>query len=94
MRRRDVIKAIAGSAATTLPITGYAQQSVRRPLIGILSPQPAAAAAPNFEALRRGLREYGYEEGRNIWLELRYAEGITARAADTAGRHADERQLK
>jgi putative ABC transport system substrate-binding protein len=35
----------------------------------------AAVNDPTFESFRAGLREYGYEEGRNIRLEIMTAEG-------------------
>jgi hypothetical protein len=39
-------------------------------VIGVLSPISAALAARNMEALRQGLRELGYVEGRNIAFEF------------------------
>jgi putative tryptophan/tyrosine transport system substrate-binding protein len=62
-----------------LPLAARAQQPQGRPLIGVLSPISAALAARNMEALRQGLRELGYVEGRNIGFEFRYAEGDLAR---------------
>ena len=78
MRRREFIQLLGGAAAA-VPLAARAQPSPGRPLIGILSPQSAAAAARNFEALRAGLRELGYVDGSNIWLEFRYADGVLAR---------------
>jgi putative ABC transport system substrate-binding protein len=52
-----------------------AQQSKRVPLVGYLSASSAPEALPRTEAFRRGLRELGYVEGKNIVLEFRYAEG-------------------
>jgi putative ABC transport system substrate-binding protein len=60
------------------PLRLRAQQPQGR-LIGVLSPISAALAARNMEALRQGLRELGYVEGRNIAFEFRYAEGELAR---------------
>ena len=73
-----------GSAVAGLPISTHAQQASGRPLVCILSPQTAHAAAPNFVELRTGLRELGYIEGRNIWLEVRYADGMPARLPSIA----------
>ena len=44
------------------------------PVVGVLVTH-AAANDPAFEPLREGLREYGYEDGRNIRLEIVTAEG-------------------
>jgi putative ABC transport system substrate-binding protein len=55
-----------------------AQQSTTIPRIGYLSrrgtPTPTTPD-PNAEAFRKGLRDLGYIEGKNIFLEFRYAEG-------------------
>jgi putative ABC transport system substrate-binding protein len=73
------------SAAAAWPLAGRAQQAPpRSPLIAILSPITPAAAARNIAALRFGLRELGYVEGRNITLELRFAEGVPGRLAQLA----------
>jgi ABC-type uncharacterized transport system substrate-binding protein len=80
VKRREVILAFAGAAALiACPLPLRAQQPQGRPLIGVLSPISAALAARNMEALRQGLREFGYVEGRNIAFEFRYAEGELAR---------------
>ena len=47
--------------------------------VGWLSPAPSATGASEFEALRKGLGELGYAEGRNIRLEARWADGEAAR---------------
>jgi putative ABC transport system substrate-binding protein len=50
-----------------------------RPLIGLLSPTSAATAARLYGPFRAVLHELGYVEGRNIWIESRYADGVPAR---------------
>ncbi len=54
-----------------------AQQTTKAmPRIGfILSSGTPADPSPQLEAFRLGLRELGYVEGKNVLLELRYAEG-------------------
>jgi putative tryptophan/tyrosine transport system substrate-binding protein len=68
MRRRDFIAAIGSAAAWP-----RAAQAQRRPLpvIGILS---GSTASPFLDALRNGLGEQGYVEGRNVEILYRYAE--------------------
>ena len=78
MKRREFM-ALFGGAAAAMPLGAQAQPSPGRPLIGILVPASTAAWARNLEALQAGLRKLGYVEGRNIWLEIRYADGEVAR---------------
>ena len=51
----------------------HAQQPTKVPRIGWLG--AARTSAPRMEAFRQGLRELGYAEGKNIFVEYRYAEG-------------------
>ena len=44
-----------------------------------LSPPSATTGAPELDALREGLRELNYVEGRNLALEARWADGDWAR---------------
>jgi putative tryptophan/tyrosine transport system substrate-binding protein len=65
--------------------TVEAQQSGKVPRIGYLSRRGAPTPAtpdPNGNAFRRGLRDLGYVEGKNILIEFRYAEGKTDRLPD------------
>jgi putative tryptophan/tyrosine transport system substrate-binding protein len=56
-----------------------AQQAKKVPRIGYLSSVDQARASTRFEAIRLGLREFGYIEGQNITIEYRYAEGTQDR---------------
>jgi putative tryptophan/tyrosine transport system substrate-binding protein len=52
-----------------------AQQPGKAPRIGFLSGASYSALAARDEAFRQGLRELGYVDGKNIFIEWRYAEG-------------------
>ena len=54
-----------------------AQQPTNIPRIGYVA--TTAPNTPNNLAFRRGLRDYGYTEGKNILVEDRYAEGKAER---------------
>ena len=52
-----------------------AQQPGRTPRIGFLHAGSMSVRLPHIEAFRQGLREHGYIEGKNIAIEVRFAEG-------------------
>jgi putative ABC transport system substrate-binding protein len=70
-RRRQFI--VAAGALLVSPIARAQADKVHR--IGFLSSESASAWSDRVEALRAGLRELGYAEGRNIAIEFRWAEG-------------------
>src|SRR6266700_4120282 len=82
MKRREFIGLVGG--AVGWPIGARAQQAGKIYRIGILEPTPAARNAANLDALRKGLRELGYVEGRNLVIEYRSADGRAERFPDLA----------
>jgi putative ABC transport system substrate-binding protein len=67
-----------------IALTATAQQPARISRLGILIPGSAAFYLAWVEALRQRLRELGYVEGKNIVIDLRYAEGKFERLPDLA----------
>ena len=59
-------------------------QPAKVPRIGFLAGTKPAAVAARVAAFRQGLRELGYEEGKNIVVEYRYAEGKADREREFA----------
>ena len=74
MKRREFITVLGGAA--TWPLAARAQQPAKVAQIGFLGPAPAATYLPRLEALRAGLRDLGYVEGKNIAIEFRWAERV------------------
>jgi putative ABC transport system substrate-binding protein len=93
--RRRIVVVVAALALGLLagPPEGRAQQGGKVYRIGILETVPAAQNAANLDALRRGLRDLGYVEGRNLVIEYRSADGRAERfpalAAELVGLKVD-----
>jgi ABC-type uncharacterized transport system substrate-binding protein len=87
IRRRDFIAA-AGSTAVAWPHATNAQQPERMRRIGVLAPlaENDSEGRTRITALRKGLQDFGWTEGRNIRVEYR----STAGDSDRARAHAAE----
>jgi putative tryptophan/tyrosine transport system substrate-binding protein len=83
MRRRDFVKAIAGSA-TLWPLTTRAQETGKLPTIGFLG--TVTPSTWPYEAFDRRLRELGWIDGKTVRVDYRWAAGnaerISAYAAE------------
>ena len=73
MNRRIVCLLLSVLLFTVSP--AQAQQPPKSPRIGFLSAGSPSTIAARIDALREGLRELGYVEGKNILIEWRFAEG-------------------
>jgi putative tryptophan/tyrosine transport system substrate-binding protein len=73
MRRREFVGLIGGAA--TWPFVARAQHGGKIPRIGFMGNSTAALEANLTGPFREGLREHGYEEGRNLEIVFRWAEG-------------------
>src|ERR1700686_2556980 len=74
MRRRDFLGVIGG-AAVVLPLAARAQQPSTVPVVGFLHSGSEAPNAHLVSAFRKGLSEAGFDEGRNVAIEYRWAGG-------------------
>jgi len=76
MRRRDLIKGIAGSA-TAWPFTASAQQRERMRRVGVLTPFPAddVEGQTRVTAFAQALQQAGWTLGQNLRLDYRWGDG-------------------
>ena len=94
MKRRQFIVALA-SASATGPLSAGAQPGPKIPRIGLLIPSALEHPATQqvFGAIRQGLADLGYVNGRNIIFEQRggngTAERLDALAAELVGLKVD-----
>src|SRR5262249_52123196 len=79
MRRREFIT-LVGGAAVAWPLAARAQQADKGWRMGFI----AHGQESFYDALFEGLHEYGYEEGRNLIVERRYAQGQAKRFKEFA----------
>lgn len=90
MRRREFM-ALAG-AGMALPLAARAQQKAM-PVVGFLRSGSPGRDERNLTAVRQGLAEAGFVEGRNVTVEYSWAEGDLSRfpslAADVVSRKVD-----
>jgi putative ABC transport system substrate-binding protein len=82
MRRREFI-ALIGGAATAWPLAVRAQQGAV-PVIGFLGTATSAGFGQFVTAFVQQLNELGWVEGRNVAIEIRWAEGRNERYAEIA----------
>src|SRR5262245_43282821 len=95
MKRREFLKSLGSAAAWSLaaqlitvatPTAKWSQAAEKMRRVGILfsgiSSDPSTR--PVLQALVDGLREHGWEEGRNVVLEVRYAGPDPARFVELA----------
>src|SRR5262245_34563423 len=80
-RRREFITLLGSTAAW--PLAAHAQQPPV-PVIGILASVSAVPYAPFIAAIKEGLQQAGYVEGRNVMVEYRWAEGEYDRLSQQA----------
>jgi ABC-type uncharacterized transport system substrate-binding protein len=81
--RRRVITLLGGTAAAW-PLAARAQSSGKTYRIGFLGVTSLAETGSRVDALRTGLRQLGYEEGKNLVIHYRWAEGSYDRLPELA----------
>jgi putative ABC transport system substrate-binding protein len=88
MKRREFV-ALLGGAVASWPLVARAQQAAL-PVVGYLSGGSAGTFGRLTAAFKQGLSDAGYDEGRNVIVEYRWADDhydrLPAMANDLVGR--------
>jgi len=86
MNRRDLLTLLGGAAAATSvgPLIARAEQQSDRPVVGFLNAHSVNEIAGLLDAFLRGLSDYGYDEGRDVRIEFRWADGHYDRLPELA----------
>ena len=74
MERRHFIALLGGAASSRLLLTPSQEQS-GIPTIGFLGAVAPEGYAPFVGGFRQGLKEAGFDDGRNVTILYRWAEG-------------------
>jgi len=81
---KKILVFVLGALLLALSFPLDAQQLAKVFRIGVLLTGSASTQKSRIDAVRQGLHELGYVEGKNVVLEFRYAEGKRERFADLA----------
>jgi putative ABC transport system substrate-binding protein len=73
-----------GASLLAFSLSVEAQQPPPAIRVGFLHAGSMSVRLPHLEAFRQGLREHGYIEGKNLAIEVRFAEGKLDRLSDLA----------
>jgi len=89
MKRRRSL----GMLGAVVLVSAFAQRADKRWRIGFLEAGSSSANSHFLDAFRKGLNELGYEEGRNVAIDVRWADGRAERfaplLAELEALHAD-----
>lgn len=81
--RRKLIVAL-GASALAAPFRIRAQPLKKSVVVGFLGVEDQPSAEPALSAFKQGLQELGYVEGKNLALQLRFADGKLERVPGLA----------
>src|SRR5258705_1804238 len=84
MKKAGVLSILFVVVMLAVGVSAEAQQPAKIPRIGYLTNESLSALSARTEAFRKGLRELGYLEGKNIVIEWRDAEGKLDRLNELA----------
>jgi ABC-type uncharacterized transport system substrate-binding protein len=82
MKRKHLLLSVIGAISMGLCSSASAQQPKNIPHVGYLTISSFSSNVARNDAFRRGMRELGYVEGKNIVIEWRSGEGKVERKSE------------
>jgi putative ABC transport system substrate-binding protein len=79
MNRRETVLALVALGVAGVPFASLAQQKTKPWRVGLFLSGSRLTGKGNQEAFLVGMKDHGYEVGRNLIVDTRYAEGDPAR---------------
>lgn len=79
MNRRDTVLALVALGAASVPFASLAQQKKTMSRVGFFLSGSSRTGNAYEHAFLAGMKDHGYEVGRNLIVDTRYAEGDPAR---------------
>ncbi len=89
MKKTTLLSILVVAGQLTIGVVAEAQQPAKIPRIGFLGAASASALTGRLNALRQGLHDLGYIEGKTISIEYRYADGNPDRLSHLAAELVD-----
>ncbi len=84
MRRREFIALLGGATAAGLPLTARAQQAMRRVAVMMATRDTDPEGRARLNAFLQGFQQLGWTEGRNVRIDIRWADGSLERTREIA----------
>jgi putative ABC transport system substrate-binding protein len=92
MKRRKFVT-LLGGAITMFSLSASAEQPGKVPRIGLMARTPAGTLTPLLNSFRKGLRDLGWNDGKNVTIDYQFGDGRFERlgelAATLVGRQVD-----
>jgi len=89
MKKTTILSILVVAGQLTIGVVAEAQQPAKIPRIGFLGAASASALTGRLNALRQGLHDLGYIDGKTISIEYRYADGNPDRLSHLAAELVD-----
>ena len=79
MKRREFITLLGAAAAWPLAVSAQQSDRVRRIGVLLATGQNDPDTPDRITAMRQALQNFGWNEGKSLWIDIRFGDGDTSR---------------